>query len=67
MAASNISLPSLQFQSVLQHVHQSVLVEMGAPEHINVEEGDIDRDDSGVPDDEESPAQDLGISVNSID
>lgn len=33
----HITLPTLQFQSVLQHVHQSFLVELGTPEDVDTE------------------------------
>lgn len=33
--ASNASLPSLHFSSVLQHVHQSIVVELATPGDIN--------------------------------
>lgn len=40
-----LSLSSLQCQTVLQNVHQSILVEMGTPEDVDAEEGNNGEDD----------------------
>lgn len=42
--ASSISLPSLQIQSVLQHVHQSFTVELATPEDTSADDGSSDYD-----------------------
>lgn len=42
---SQLSLPTLRFSNVLQHVHQSFIVEMATPEERYVEAGDDDCDD----------------------
>lgn len=40
--ANGMTLPTLHFQSILQHVHQSLLVEMGTPEDFCMHVGDDD-------------------------
>lgn len=43
---SNASLPSLYLSNVLQHVHQSIIVELSTPENVDVE-GNKDHDNPG--------------------
>lgn len=42
--ATQVTLPSLQFSNVLQHVHRSLLVELATPESTNAENLDNDYD-----------------------
>lgn len=46
--AINNTLPTIHFQSVMDHIHQSILVEMGTPENTDTREGD-DEDLSEFP------------------